>query len=264
MSNVKPIQRVLGLWMILLSAGAHANWVTFEPDDFAVGTYVSTINPHVSLSTFRSTDDTSHVPVLAPVFVGDCQAYFGCASTTGSRVFQDAFGGIEQWGAFGGAIVGGTACFRALGMNTYIPECSGVGIDGDFNLLLMTFASPSDAVRISGAYANNDFPLLFGFDDAFNPVGSGSTTNPQCLESQEYCVSTASLDSTLANIRYVLAGGWSNNSSLDDLQFSVPNVTRVPEPDAFSLMAFALACMAVMRHRRRAAVGSEDWRSVGV
>jgi hypothetical protein len=253
MIKSRPLLTTLALFAALASSEARANLIVFEPDDFAVGSYVSTINPLVSLWTFASNQDTSHVPVFAPVTIADCVGSHGCASTTGRNVFRDAFGRIEAWGAYGGNIGGGVSCFRALGLNVLSPECSGGGLNNDFNLLLMRFASPTDFVRISGAYANNDFPLLFGFDESFNAVGTWANTfdYSRCaLDEPEYCESTVSLMSQNSNIHYALAGGWSNGSSLDNLQFRSPGATSVPEPGAFAMLASGLVCMVLGRRRK--------------
>jgi hypothetical protein len=241
------------LFGLLVSSGASANLVVFEPDDFAVGTYVSTISPLVSLRTFRSHDDTRHVPVFAPVLIGDCLSPHGeCSSTTGTKVFRDGFGGIDQWGGFGTGIQGGVRCFRSLGLNVWDPACSGNSLDGDFNLMLMTFTTATDFVQISSAYSSEDEALMYGFDQAFNLVGSMTVTfhDRQCSIT-EYCSSSVSLLSQSANIRYALVGGWSNGSSLDNLQFSVPNSKSVPEPEALALLAAAAGCMLVFGRRRR-------------
>jgi hypothetical protein len=252
MIKSRPLLTTLALFAVLASSGARANLIVFEPDDFAVGTYVSRINPLVSLSTFRSHDDTSHVPVIAPVFVADCVGRFGnCVGTTGTKVFSDGFGGIEDWGAYGRNINGGIACFRALGLNTWSPTCSGQGLDRNFNLMLMTFTRPTDFVQISSGYASSDEALLYGFDDSFNFVGNLSIAflNRQCSIG-EYCTAAVSLTSQTANIRYALAGGWANNSSLDNLQFRVPDATGVPEPGAIALLASGLVCMFLGRRRQ--------------
>ena len=59
-----------------------------------------------------------------------------------------------------------------------------------------------------------------------------------------YCQSTVSLTSAGSDIRYVLAGGWSNGSSLDNLRFNVP------EPGTLALFALGLASMGFARRRR--------------
>jgi hypothetical protein len=252
MIKSKALLTSLALFAIFASTDARANLIVFEPDDFAVGTYVSTINPLVSLWNFRSDENTSHVPVFAPVFVSNCIGRHGeCGSTTGTRVFGDAFGGID-WGGLGSDNGAGVTCFRALGQNSWNPACNGHSLDGDFNLMLMSFATPTDFVRISSGYAYQDEALMYGLDDAFNLVGSSTVTfhDRQC-SLFEYCTSSVSLVSQSANIRYVLTAGWANGASLDNLQFSRPESMSVPEPEAFALFMAGLAGMALVGRRKR-------------
>ena len=97
-----------------------------------------------------------------------------------------------------------------------------------------------------------DSTELYGFDESFNLVGLMSQTFDfgNCLgNAGAYCKATVSLAAASTNIRYVLAGGWSNGTSLDDLVFNVDDDVGVPEPGTFALMAFGLGCIALARRR---------------
>jgi hypothetical protein len=225
----------------LASTTAQATLITFDPDDYAAGTALSHANPHVDLSSFRLYHDTAGTPAFAPVYASNCFGSTSDCATTGTKVFGDGYGGVDQWGAFGLQIRSAVNCFRALngaGSST----CN----DG-FNVMLMTFTETTNFVEISGAYWALDETYLYGLDDAFNLVGTMTRAYDytRCLSGETlYCKVTTSLNSATGDIRYVLAGGWSNGSSLDNLRFNVP------EPGTLALFGLGLACMSFARRAR--------------
>lgn len=232
------------------AANACANVIALEPDDYAPGTYVSRAVADVTLWTFRSNYDTGYVPTLSPVYVAEdphCATYpDDCAATTGTRVFQDAYGGIDSWGALGYSILDAVSCFRALGQNA--PTLW--GCNQRFNVMLMEFTSLTDFVHIDGAFAVSDDTYLYAFDDAFNVVGfgSGPFDYPRCSSSAEnsknYCRTSPAIHTDSDRIRYAIAGGWSNGTSLDRLTFSVP------EPGTLALLTFGLAGLGLSCRRK--------------
>jgi hypothetical protein len=163
-------------WVLVsFAAGtANANIIVFEPDDFAPGTYVSRASADVTLWTFRSYFDTGYVPTFSPVYVAEdprCATHpDDCAATTGTQVFQDAYGGIASWGAIGDSIGNAVSCFQSLGQNASTLW----GCNQRFNVMLMEFTSLTDFVQIGGAFWAQDDTYLYAFDDAFNRVGFGS------------------------------------------------------------------------------------------
>jgi len=232
------------------AANACANVITLEPDDYAPGTYVSRAVADVTLWTFRSYYDTGYVPTLSPVYVAEdphCTTYpDDCAATTGTRVFQDAYGGIDRWGGFGASVGAAVSCFRDLGQNASTLS----GCDQRFNVMLMEFTSLTDFVQIDGAFWAQDDTYLYAFDDAFNVVGfgSGPFEFPRCSYAVEnpkdYCRTSPSIHTDSDRIRYAIAGGWSNGTSLDRLTFSVP------EPGTLALLSLGLASLGLSRRRK--------------
>ena len=238
------------IFVLFAAANAGADVITFEPDNYASGTYVSRAIADVTLWTFRSYHDTGYVPTLSPVYVAEdprCAMYpDDCAATTGTHVFQDAYGGIDGWGAIGGSIGAAVSCFRSLGQNA----SALLGCDQRFNVMLMEFTSLTDFVQIEGAFWAQDDTYLIAFDDAFSLVGfgSGPFDLPRCSYLVEpvhdYCRTSPSIRTDSERIRYVIAGGWSNGTSLDNLVFSVP------EPGTLALLSLGLAGFGLSRRRR--------------
>jgi hypothetical protein len=249
---MRNLFKLIALAASAAATNAHAVIITFEPDDFAAGTDVSGVNPYVSLQTFRNHQDTSYTPTFAPVYIAECAtAGPNCYSTTGVRTFGDGYGGFDRWGAMGGSLGSASGCFSNLRVGT-----AGVNCLDTFNAMLMSFADPTDFVEISGAYWAQDETYLYGFDDNFNLLGSMSRTGDwgRCqgpVAYTDYCLVTTSLSSSSGGIRYVIAGGWSNGTSLDNLRFN----SSVPEPGTFPLLALGMMLTLFARRRTRGNTG---------
>jgi hypothetical protein len=240
-------------WIVLASliAGiasfeAQATLITIDPDDFAAGSVVSNASPHVTLRTFRKRFDApGELPGVSAVFVDTCPGTTSDCASTGNKVFSDGFGPVDTWGAFGGSILSATGCFRDVGLGVMDPSCT-----ERFNVMLMTFTESTDFVSISGRFWAEDETRLFGFDDSFNLIGDLTTAVDFSVcrgpgATSDYCSVTTTLTAGSRDIRYVIAGGWSNGTSLDNLQFSVP------EPGTLALLTAGLFGIALSRRGTR-------------
>ena len=102
---MRKLHTLLALLALAASSTVQATMVLFDPDDYDVGADISNASPYVTFSTFRYYDDTSYLPTFAPVFVSACYGGSTDCAVTGTKVFGDGFGGIDQWGGLGSSLL---------------------------------------------------------------------------------------------------------------------------------------------------------------
>lgn len=239
MKGLKRLALLLTLANCAVSAPTWAALVTIDPDGYAPGTNLSNLIPGVTLSTFSSPGNGSFA--FADVFSAEdsaCVSGVGdCKAVTGTKVFSNNasgnYGPNQAW--FDSPT--SYRCFQRVPSGS----CSG----DDFRALLITFDNPTNYVDISGVFTS-DWPLLIALDSARNLISFGSEEGIGMMGG----IAASRYTSSLANISYVLAAGWSAGSHLDALHFDDMNYS-VPEPGTALLFGLALIGFALTQRSRR-------------
>jgi hypothetical protein len=222
----------------LMAGAAHAEIITIDPDNYAAGTNLSSSIAGVGLSGFSkdfSGGAVSHDAIYSAADPRCSSNPADCKAVTGAHVFSKESGGVEDF--LGGRWFEASSaryCFETS-------VCS-----GGFSALLIDFATPTDFVEISGRFLS-DSPLLYAFDASRNFLGGGCCTTPGQWNS--FTTGTSLFQSATANISYVIAAGWSSNSSLDVLRYN--ETASVPAPGTALLFAAGLAGAWLSRRRAR-------------
>jgi hypothetical protein len=225
---------------------ARADIITFEPDDFAPGAYLSTAMPGVQLWGLYKASGSSTFSLL-PVYAWTDPACAAdplhCYAVTGTQVFRSyppaGQGGPGDtqlyWQSWDAATF-----WRNLntGDATYW---------GGFNALLIEFDSPTDFVSISGAFFVSDWPEIYALDASFNLLPVTKVYTDRRYDSEfNFEELTTSVSTVEPQIKYAIAGGWYNGSSLDALRYE-----SIPEPSSLLLLGTGLAGLVAARRRRR-------------
>lgn len=206
---------LLPLVVAVVPAVAEASaLVTIEPDDYAVGTDLSSIASGVHITSYYG--DAVHA----------ASSYLGTAPT-GSLVFG------QGWSWMPGS---GFGLNNNLFTDHYLSDFGGDG-------LLIHFDQPTTYVSVLGygpAYAQ-----IWAYDAAGNRLGT-SVENVLSPRDTLY-FSEASYSAAAGLIAYALIGGYdSSNIEIDRLQY----MSAVPVPPAFGSMAMALSGLLWWRRKK--------------
>ena len=271
---MKKIQWHLVLALLCATAGgtANATLITLDAANYSVGTDVSTAASGMTLSTFTNTSGS--VPRFDPVLVGNNP--FGADLAPRAFVHADLPGDSDVEWNFHNILDGAERCLRDS-------ECDPEAFR--FYGLHVGFDAATDYVAVNVHYDASGFDgsLLRAFDSLGNVLstcrvwGSSLDLNPKsglfpdlgspdcgtidrrynCDSFSGTCASdyTAFISLPNPDIAYVLWGSenaGSTWSSISSLTFN--NVSSVPEPASFGLLAFGGFLALVMRRRRAAPV----------
>lgn len=237
-------------WLLAATAlathTALAATIVIEPDDFAPGTDLSAISPHVTLST------TGGAPVYAAsVHQGSALAANGHdTGPLGSQVFSRHQDGNSEWYYWP----------DMYGADTYSYSEGDPLNDPDG--LMLTFSAPVSSFSLSFAelfgdagccgsdpvavyiYDKNDQLMDFRWGDSGPAIALGNEDDWE--DAWPYWQFSYSAPGNL--IGRVLVGGESEPTTIDRLSFSFSE--EVDEPMPMALLALSLAALSVARRRK--------------
>ncbi|WP_129645570.1 PEP-CTERM sorting domain-containing protein [Peristeroidobacter agariperforans] len=225
---------------------ANALLVTVDPDDFASGTDMSHVSPHVSITT------TAGASVFSSALAGDTQSLPpGVVSSGpfGKNVFSRQPDQNSEWSAW--------PDINDANVDTFDPAEWAKETSG----LLLSFAQPATYVSLLGlelfddaGWGSGDDPLRWwlydstgalihtGYEDTF-PADGSVGTHPDLGFDYSYWL----LEYSHPDIAYVVIGGESEPTTLDRLAFK----TDIPEPGTLGLALLGLVGLGVSTRRRR-------------
>lgn len=203
---------------------AHAVMITLEPDDYAVGTNVTTLFEGVTLQMFSG------------------QA--GISTT-----YRDVY--VESWPSPGNyAAATGTQTFGIFTDPMLAAQCwSGpCGTSGDpFSALLIQFDRPTNYVEISASWLS-DAPALIGYGingKHFLTYSPSSVIRPYWEPSGAAAIFELGGVHSESMIQAIIVAGVLGNSNIDRIRYN-----SVPEPSSVLLLAAGLAGAAIWRRRQ--------------
>ena len=242
---MRTLAALFALVQLSLATTVDARIITLEPDDYASGANLSDLGQGAHLYTFSNLTGAPNRSAVYAQSNSDC---------TSSPLACDAFSGTMGFSSDPGAlgtlygdwfdILSASICWRRVNVGGAGASCNDLE---SFTALLIEFDRPTDYVELSGAYLS-DAPMLFVFDAAFNVIGTCLQTSGGCTSTSvhrsgyEYGLRTLSLATDAPTISYVLAAGAGGNTSLDLLNY------RVPEPATLGL--FAVGLLGLMARRK--------------
>lgn len=242
MKGLKRLALLLTLAHGAVCAPAFSAIVTIDPDGYAPGTNLSHVVPGVTLSTFASPGDRSFSfsDVYASQDVACVSNPAQCRAVTGTNVFSMVPSATYDTGPGWHDSPGARYCFQQ--------SPSGLCPSENFRALLISFENPTDYVEIGGRYLS-DTPLLIAFDAARNMLSFGSMEEGLPGGNPNFSLGLSRYQSSLANISYVVAAGWSASAHLDVLRYDDMD-RSVPEPGTALLFGVALLGFALAQRSR--------------
>jgi hypothetical protein len=256
--ELRPLALSWAQWLIValgistLAAPSHATLISIEPDNFAPGQDISDAVAGVRISAVSRMADGTIVTsaVFAHEFPASCTPSPGmptCAAT-GQKVFTHdvpPLGAFNLWGEVEDAREhyqrgqGDTTSFRTV--------------------LRLDFLAPTDHVDVLGAFWENGGVGIAAFNAAGQFVGECIRGGVPATEPGD-CRSVFSpdaigpngrsgwyrstIETSIADISFVLIGGAGNYRQLDQIRFAIP------EPATSGLLALGMAGLLLSRRRR--------------
>jgi hypothetical protein len=215
---------------LLDCAQAHAYIVTFDPDNYAIGTNLTHAVPGVTVNYLTHAGGPSYAPVRSDVFSQPCTPGGSCFPGMGAAMFGGSF--------VGNAYV---QCRTAPGPTSFSCFESTRAIE-------FTFGQAVDYVQVSGTHWVDDIEM-YAFD--INDNFLGGCTGGGCRmrqDDQGVTLDTLWMSRPEADIYRVVAGNWGAFGWINQMSF---NVVVVPEPGTFALLGGALLGSLAIRRRRK-------------
>ena len=244
---------IAGLTASILSLSSlttNAALVVVDPDAFAAGTNITNAYAGVTLQVISRIGGVENqfsdvYATAAEECTGtEISNYTGCThpylAPTGANVFGDLWYDV------------GRASFCFSDPENCMP--------GSFSALLITLDSPTDFVSIQGAWKSGDSTKIQVLDANRNGLGIKYALNDpsddiysmpfydnngnELREIMSY-IEYLPIQRDTADIKYIIAAGWSGHSDLDNFQFN-----QVPIPTTGWLFGSALAALLVVRRKQ--------------
>lgn len=212
---------------LLCAQPARADLIEIDPNDYAIGTHVSTMFDGINMWKLSMTGGTAYNPIRSSLVVDD-------------TISSDTLG------------IGGTSrlmdyesCYRRYQAG-FTSSCSG------WSVIELLFDRPTDFVEMGSVWWE-DSPTMIAYDVAGNVINRCDTAfggNTTCASTTApstpggaYSM-TMHVNSATAEIARVVFGGTVGSSTATQVRYNVP------EPATIAIVGIGLA-MAMVRRRRR-------------